>query len=74
MFDAPLAVIHGRRRCYAQPKCLRASHSHVLRIASANPKVRAELRRYPRAKPYTYTRYYEKLRAEIMQDSCVDEE
>jgi hypothetical protein len=26
------------------------------------------------AKPYTYTRYYEKLRTEIMQDSCEDEE
>jgi hypothetical protein len=26
------------------------------------------------AKPYTYTRYYEKLKTEIMQDNCVDEE
>jgi hypothetical protein len=26
------------------------------------------------AKPYTYTWYYEKLKTEIMQDSCVDEE
>ena len=24
--------------------------------------------------PYTYTRYYEKLKTEIMQDSCEDEE
>ena len=26
------------------------------------------------AKPYTYTRYYEKLNTEIMEDVCVDEE
>jgi hypothetical protein len=30
--------------------------AHVLRIASANPKVRAELGRYPKAKSYTYTK------------------
>jgi hypothetical protein len=30
--------------------------AQVLRIASANPKVRAELRRWPQAKPYTYTK------------------
>jgi hypothetical protein len=30
--------------------------AHVLRIASANPRVRAELRRWPKAKPYTYTK------------------
>lgn len=30
--------------------------ARVLRIASANPKVRAELRRYPKAKPYIYTK------------------
>jgi hypothetical protein len=26
------------------------------------------------AKPYTYTRYYEKLRAEIKEDICEDEQ
>ena len=26
------------------------------------------------ARPYTYTRYYEKLATEIMEDVCVDEE
>jgi hypothetical protein len=26
------------------------------------------------AKPYTYTRYFEKLNSEIAEDSCQDEE
>jgi hypothetical protein len=38
------------------PKGYKLTPAHVLRIASANPKVKAELQRYPKAKPYMYTK------------------
>jgi hypothetical protein len=41
---------------HTRPKGYALSPAEVLRIASANPKVQAELRRYPRAKPYVYTK------------------
>jgi hypothetical protein len=38
------------------PKGYRLTAARVLRIARSNPQVRSELHRYPRAKPYEYTK------------------
>jgi hypothetical protein len=41
---------------HRSPKGFALTASRVLRIASADPRVQAELRRHPRAVPYEYTR------------------
>lgn len=53
---APAATAKLVTTPHTRPSGFRLTAARVLRIASADPRVRAELRRHPRARPYEYTR------------------